>query len=388
MCGNNGIFFQFFEIKIILNSTRYCPKQVNIRDQNGTSALVAAVKRGNSSCVRLLLQTRRCEFNATTRRGRTVVHEACKAGHTVVAMMLLTFGADPNRCDEWGNSPLMYAVLNGHLETARQLVRGGCNVNSRSRISYTALHTAAENGGQELVKMLLDAGALPDVRDKNGNTPLLLAASSRFPRIVTSLLDVGCDVTGQTTLGRTALHFAALHKYAQIAQRLVAMGAPPDVTDHLGCTPLTLAVGRNFTPIVHMLLRLNCRVDRVVKDTPLFIVALKQGDVGLLRLLAEAGAECSCAQPLLATRALPSDLTENKKSMTWLYDVTTNPRTLRDIAAIRVRRCMGHGIEKAVTLLPLPATLQTRLLLRPLLPPAGTTTNYIDKPPPYSYSCA
>ena len=323
-----------------------------------------------------------------------MVHEACKHGHTVVVMMLLTFGADPNKCDEWGNSPLMYAVLNGHTETVRQLVRGGCNVNSVSRINHTALHTAAENGGQDIVKILVEAGADPDICDKNGNTPLLLAASCRFPLIMTLLLDSGAGVQAVTALGRSALHFAALHMYTKLAARLLEAGAPPDNPDHLGCTPLTLAVSRNFTPIIHMLLRLNCRVDRVVKDTPLLLVALKHGDASLLRLLVEAGADCSPLQQVLgvpsggalgvAPLALPTAVTDNKRLMTWLYDISSNPRTLRDLSAVRVRGCLSHAIQETAHTLLLPHTLQTRLLLQPYLPasnPSPHDLQYSEKDP-------
>lgn len=297
-------------------------------------------------------------------------------------MMLLTFGADANKCDEWGNSPLMYAVLNGHSETVTQLVRGGCDVNLVNRANHTALHTAAQNGFEAIVRTLLDAGSNPNICDNNKNSPLLLAASYRFPRVMTMLLDARSNVHYSNMIGRTALHFAALHMYTDITQRLLEGGARPDDPDDLGCTPLTLAVSRNFVPIIHMLMAINCRVDRVVKQTPLFLMALKHGDLYLLQLLVAAGAECTCVQRFLWNNSLPSSVTSNKQLITWLYTVGTNPRSLRDIAAIKVRRCLNHRIEEDAATLPLPQVLIHRVLLRPFLRSSQPRNAYYGREQP------
>ena len=353
--------------------------QVNKRDLHGTSALKAATRKGKVGCVRLLLQTRRCEINALSKRGRTVLHEAAKQGHAIIVMLLLTFGAEPNSCDEWGLTPLMYAALNGHIDTVTQLVRGGCDVNIMSRANHTALHTAAQKGHEEIVKILLDYGANADVQDDKLNTPLLLAGAHRFPRIMCLLLEAGCDVRRCNASNRAALHFAALHDYQDIARRLVLLGAPPDDTDNLGCTPLTLAIGRNLTLMIHMFMSLNCRLNLnvLVAGTiqPVFLIALKHADLHLLKLLVAGGCDYTCVRGALVSHSLPDPVTSNEPLLSWLRDISADIPTLRHLATNKVRRCLGRQMGQSARKLPLPQSLIDALSLKGLLPPSDFNEN-------------
>ena len=79
--------------------------------------------------------------------------------HTELVKLLLTYGADPNAQDSFGNTALLAIAHTGPIEIMRLLISAGTNLNLRTMDGYSALKQAMENGTAELVMLLRSAGA-------------------------------------------------------------------------------------------------------------------------------------------------------------------------------------------------------------------------------------
>ena len=81
---------------------------------------------------------------------------------------------------QWGGlTPLQFAVREGSLETVKVLVDSGADVNQRSEFGWTALLVATQNRYYKIGLFLLDHGADPNIANEGGWTPLYIATDNR-----------------------------------------------------------------------------------------------------------------------------------------------------------------------------------------------------------------
>jgi len=81
---------------------------------------------------------------------------------------------------QWGGlTPLQFAVREGSMETAKVLVDSGADVNQRSEFGWTALLVATQNRYYKIGVFLLDHGADPNIANEGGWSPLYLATDNR-----------------------------------------------------------------------------------------------------------------------------------------------------------------------------------------------------------------
>lgn len=81
---------------------------VDKRDENGRTALIAAARRGHAQIVGMLLEEG-CNVNATDTSGRTALIYAAREGFPPVVKLLLRGGADASIADRRGQTALDYA---------------------------------------------------------------------------------------------------------------------------------------------------------------------------------------------------------------------------------------------------------------------------------------
>ena len=109
-----------------------CPNRarkvdVNVRDEDGTTALCSAAEKGHIEIVKLLLDAK-ADVTPQDSKGRTVLHLTASCGHTEAVKMLLNAKADTITQDESGSTALHLAAKNGH---------GNCQgVVGRKRMRY------------------------------------------------------------------------------------------------------------------------------------------------------------------------------------------------------------------------------------------------------------
>ncbi|SVA05986.1 uncharacterized protein METZ01_LOCUS58840, partial [marine metagenome] len=219
-----------------------------------------------------------------------------------VLQLLIDAGASVSATESWkGQTALMWASAEGHADAVRTLVAAGAEVEARSNGQLTPLLFAVREGRSDAVLALLAAGADINATARNTTTPLGLAVINAHYELAGLLLEAGADPNlpdprgsilhalawvRRPGSGRPPIPTGALDSL-ELAGALLDAEADPNVQVNwreipfevdLGITrpPPSISVGRNFLSFVGA--------------TP-FYLAAKHGDVDLMRLLVEHGAD-------------------------------------------------------------------------------------------------
>jgi ankyrin repeat protein len=168
--------------------------QVDVKDKDGITPLMLAIKRADIEVAQVLLQHLEGEgLEARDKQGRTALHLTVsdRAHYDIPALkLLLEHGATANTKDGNGVTPLMNMVLRGSLTSVQLLVQhvGEQGLQERDQEGRTALHCAIgrsatlmwagryfDRTSLAMVQVLLEAGADPFITDREGRTPRALA---------------------------------------------------------------------------------------------------------------------------------------------------------------------------------------------------------------------
>jgi ankyrin repeat protein len=168
--------------------------QVDVRDVQGNTPLMVAIRRGDIEVARMILQHTEGEgLEARDEQGKTVLQLAVYDGSHVILALLLEHGAIASSKDGNGVTPLMNAALGDSLTSVQLLIQhvGEQGLQERDQKGRTALHYAIARfcrvmpGSAEarhcdfpslaMVQVLLEAGVDPSITDRAGRTPRALA---------------------------------------------------------------------------------------------------------------------------------------------------------------------------------------------------------------------
>ncbi len=111
---------------------------VNVKDNDGNTALMRASANDNFEVVRLLIK-KGADVNAKDNDGYTALMAASSNKDLELATLLIKKGADVNGSNNAGETPLMLASLNGNFDMAQLLIKKGADVNAKSSKGNTAL---------------------------------------------------------------------------------------------------------------------------------------------------------------------------------------------------------------------------------------------------------
>ena len=304
---------------------------VNAPEGDGATLLHWAVRWDNAAAVDLLLEAG-ARAGAANAYGVTPLSLACVNRSARTVERLLAAGADPNAATSMGETVLMTCARTGAAGAVRALLDAGAdNVDAReSSRGQTALMWAVAQGHPDVVRVLIEHGADVHARTETrsllvsvggrgaeraanlplgGFTPLLFAARQGSVDSARLLLDAGADVNETAPDGASILVVASFSGHGELAAFLLSRGGEPNAAGG-GYAALHTAVLRADAPLVKTLLahgadpdvRLTkgSRVPRATNwwvlpaslagSTP-FLLAAKYADVGIMRILAESGAD-------------------------------------------------------------------------------------------------
>ena len=209
-------FMQLFRTQSIKNDSVARAQQElntvanpNIQDNNGKTALMIAVEKGNLKIVKELM------------------------GFSILQKMFnLSIDAKVDIQDNSGWTALMMAVKQGRKDIAKLLLDRKYWILSKKKKTdiknkegQTALMIAVSKGYSDLVDLLIKKGANVNAKDNNDKTPLMFAASSGNIKIVQALLKKKADINAKDKDGKTALYYAKKAKHTEITNLLTKNGA-------------------------------------------------------------------------------------------------------------------------------------------------------------------
>ena len=359
----------------------------NAREADGTTALHWAVRGDDLETTQLLIRAG-ANAGAANRYGVTPIALAATNGNAATMAALLKAGADPNATTPTGETVLMAASRTGRIDVVRLLLEQPVNLNAKEgSFGETALMWAAAEDHADVARLLVSKGANIDARSdlvdlpkvpvdfatmvttampRGGLTPLMFAARQGALGAARELADAGANLNLTDPDGMSALVIAIINGHHDVASALLDKGADANVADTTGMAALYAAVDMhtadpliNRPPtrvsgsvdgveVVRRLLAHGASVNARLKApllqrqhnggdpnlgegaTPLMRAA-RSGDVALMRLLLDAGADLT-----LTTRA----------GTTPLLFATGPARRKSDKTAIEaIGLCLDHGAD-------------------------------------------
>jgi ankyrin repeat protein len=154
-----------------------------------------------------------------------------------------------------------------------------------------ALFAAIRSGKTPVVAAMLENAAHVGVTDMHGSTPLMHAVLLADVGMMRLLIERGADVNAANHDGITALMWAA--GAADKVRLLLENGAKVDARSGLGRTPLLIAATyAGNAEVVRLLIKNGSSVtDQDMFQETALTSASKRGDVELVEMLVEAGAD-------------------------------------------------------------------------------------------------
>jgi ankyrin repeat protein len=225
------------EVQVLLDEGA----DVQAIEADGSTALHAAALNDDVAAAELLLAAG-ADVDAATRYGVTPLALAAMNGSAAMIRRLLDAGADPNEVSREGQTVLMSAALNGNPDAIALLIARGAQVDAREPFrGQTALMWAAGEGNAAAVAALAAAGADVVARSNGGFTALLFAVRENRIDAARTLLTLGANVEDRAAGSTTALNMAVLNAYYDLASMLLDFGADPNASDARGSALHTLA---------------------------------------------------------------------------------------------------------------------------------------------------
>ena len=189
---------------------------INAKDRNDDTALVAAASRGDAKIIELLLR-RGADVNARGRNNWTAFLLALQEERSAVVDQ---FASHP-RLDLTAETPerktaLILAVWAQYEPIVRTLLQRGVAVDHQDKDGDTAVHGAALYGNAKIMELLLDARANPNLKNRVGGTPLMWAAAYGHGEVVGILLNRGADPKLKDVDGITAAGWAGKNGHGDL----------------------------------------------------------------------------------------------------------------------------------------------------------------------------
>ncbi|XP_041983302.1 transient receptor potential channel pyrexia-like [Aricia agestis] len=189
-------------LAFLLKETKLSANAVTKQRDKECTALHLAATRGFTECVELLL-AEGAKANTKNYRGSTALHLAARCSSVECVEVLLRDGnADVNAEDHDKRSPLHAAICNSEraCDIIDMLVSWGAQVNKKDDYGFSPLHLAAMDGLTQCVETLIFLGADVTSKSKRGQTALsvIVRKTPKSLAILRHSLDSGISISRPT----------------------------------------------------------------------------------------------------------------------------------------------------------------------------------------------
>ena len=178
------------------------------------TALILAVVKDNREIVELLIESGAdvnlfCDYvdvNVRDNDGGTALFYAVQKASMAAVHTLINAGAEVNIKDNNSQTPLFYVGGNHGTDLISLLIKAGANPNERNKNQESALFDALRNSNLNVVKALFHAGADLNARNIYGKTPLFYTIDKSVDVIAARfLLENGAQFNQRDGLGSSVL---------------------------------------------------------------------------------------------------------------------------------------------------------------------------------------
>lgn len=365
----------------------------NFKSPQGVAPLHLAIANRDLGVVDLLLSVG-ADAQLLDNAGETPLMLAARAGDAAIAARLLRAGAPVDARDpEYGQTALMVAVREGHAEVVRLLLTEGADVNAQTYAgAVPAFRRPSDNAGSKGVGIIRGGWPERGMRAPvpGAKTPLAYATRRGDVAVTHALVEAGAEIERADADGVTPLLNAILNasiagargapagmEHLAVARYLIERGANVDAADWYGETPLWAAVDvRNLDvngperdnridraaalDLIALLLERGADPNARTREYPPerrfitglgslswvdftgqtpFLRAALAGDVTVMRLLLEHGADASIATfagttPLMAAAGV-----------NWVVNQTFDEGPDALLAAVELCAELGNDID-------------------------------------------
>jgi ankyrin repeat protein len=320
----------------------------NFKTAQGVAPLHLAIANRDLGLVELLLSAG-ANAQLLDSAGETPLMLAARAGEAAIAARLLRAGAPVDQRElEYDQTALMVAVREGHADVVRLLLAEGADVNAQTRAGAApAFRRPGDNAGSKGVGIIRGGWPEHGMRAPvpGAKTPLGYATRNGDLAVTRVLVEAGAELERADADGVTPLLNAILNasiaaargapaqlEHLPVARYLVERGANVNATDWYGETPLWAAIDVR-----------NLDVNGPERDNRIDRAAALE----LIALLLERGADVNAR-----TREYPPErrFITNLGSLSWV-DFTGQTPFLRaalagDVTVMRL--LLEHGADASI----------------------------------------
>ncbi|RLN10350.1 hypothetical protein BBJ28_00019877, partial [Nothophytophthora sp. Chile5] len=222
---------------------------IELADDQGFTALMAASQNGHTDVVELLLANK-ASVDTQLPDGATALKIACQHGQVGAVRALLASGAAIELATDQGFTALMAASQKGHTDVVELLLANKASVDTQHPNGATALTIACQQGQVGAVRALLASGAAIELATDQGFTALMSASQKGHTDVVELLLANKASVDTQLPDGATALTIACQQGQVGAVRALLASGAAIELATDQGFTALMAASEKGHTTAV------------------------------------------------------------------------------------------------------------------------------------------
>ena len=263
----------------------------NVRDDEGGTALIAAVTGNQGDIVKLLLD-KGADVNAKNKNGETALFWAPPMeGAGDVIRLLLEKGADTNIESSRGITPVMNAASKRQVDVVKILIESGADINRKNKENIGALGLAARANSMEIVHLLMTRGVAFSSED--AGEVLTMAALRGRHDVIDFFKGRGVSIDTFDGTGNNALIWAIGGGRVDVVEFLLRKGANPNIRNAAGMTALMLAAAGGSPEIVEALVEngadVNARARGGVSGLGL-AGKLKKVNPEVVEILKKAGA--------------------------------------------------------------------------------------------------